>query len=83
MPIIALPLAILGLFKLFGFGPLGPIAGTLATAIQSTFYGGQTCGLFSIAQSISMTGILVGWPIGGTLTGLVVAAIGGIRLLRL
>ncbi|KAL0058398.1 hypothetical protein AAF712_014939 [Marasmius tenuissimus] len=60
-----------------GFGPLGPIAGTFAATFQSTFYGGYACGLFSILQSVSMTGIL-GWPAVAILTGLAAVAIGRI-----
>ncbi|KAL0058030.1 hypothetical protein AAF712_015309 [Marasmius tenuissimus] len=75
---IYLPPAILSLLQLIGFGTLGPIAGTFAASIQSAFYGGYTCGLFSILQSISMTGIL-GWPVVAILqTGLAAVAIGRI-----
>ncbi|KAK1226414.1 hypothetical protein PQX77_010625 [Marasmius sp. AFHP31] len=62
---------------LVGFSALGPVAGTLAPILQSTFYGGSTCGLFSILQRISMTGKL-GWSAVVALTGLVAAAIGKI-----
>ncbi|KAK1229953.1 hypothetical protein PQX77_006984, partial [Marasmius sp. AFHP31] len=65
---VAFPYAILGLLELVGFSALGPVAGTLAATLQSTFYGGSTCGLFSILQSITMTGQL-GWPAVVALTG--------------
>lgn len=61
----------IGLFRLVGFGPAGPIAGmdpgyfphelpssrpgSIAAALQSAIYGGGTTGVFSACQSFGMT----------------------------
>ncbi|KZP21698.1 hypothetical protein FIBSPDRAFT_953457 [Athelia psychrophila] len=37
-----------------GFGPAGPVAGSLAPVLQSTIYGGATTGIFSVFQSFAM-----------------------------
>ncbi|KAJ7574942.1 hypothetical protein C8J56DRAFT_977868, partial [Mycena floridula] len=64
-------LAILAL-NAVGFTPSGVVAGSLAAAIQSAFYGGATTGLFSILQSLGATAV-IGSPvlpiIGGVLAG--------------
>ncbi|KAF9255633.1 hypothetical protein L218DRAFT_1081750 [Marasmius fiardii PR-910] len=70
------PYAYLGVLHLVGFGELGPIAGSWAALFQSLVYGGQTTGLFSILQSIAMTGTVY-WPIS-VFTGIVVAAVGAV-----
>ncbi|KAF7984865.1 hypothetical protein HWV62_10837 [Athelia sp. TMB] len=45
----------IGLFRLVGFGSAGPIAGSIAAALQSAVYGGGTTGVFSACQSFGMT----------------------------
>jgi len=40
-----------------GFAAAGVVAGSVTAAIQSTFYGGTTCGLFAVAQSAGAAGI--------------------------
>ncbi|KAL0571779.1 hypothetical protein V5O48_010172, partial [Marasmius crinis-equi] len=57
-----LPHAFLAVLRLLGFSEIGPVAGTWASAIQSAFWKGHTSGLFSILQSISMTGQMF-WPV--------------------
>ncbi|KAM7183068.1 hypothetical protein V8F33_013826 [Rhypophila sp. PSN 637] len=44
----------------FGFGPLGPIAGSLAAFIQSTVYGAAVPAgsLFALLQRLAMTAFL-------------------------
>lgn len=58
----------LTLFSLpfIGFAAGGVAAGSAAAAIQSTFYGGATAGLFSVLQSIGATGAYV---VHGAVTG--------------
>ncbi|KAJ0162334.1 hypothetical protein CTA2_4720 [Colletotrichum tanaceti] len=43
--------------NLFGFGPAGPIGGTLAAAVQSAVHGGAVPagGLFATLQRAAMT----------------------------
>jgi len=52
------PIALVGVLGLIGFGAAGPVAGSLAAAIQSAFYGGAVTGgsLFAVLQSIAMGG---------------------------
>ncbi|KAG7096300.1 hypothetical protein E1B28_003746 [Marasmius oreades] len=68
------PYAYLAILRLVGFGELGPVAGSWAALIQSTVYGGGTSGLFSVIQSIAMTGRII-WPIS-VFTGIFVVAVG-------
>ncbi|KAH7871622.1 uncharacterized protein C8R40DRAFT_1121302 [Lentinula edodes] len=42
----------LGMFR---FGKTGLVAGSWAAALQSTFYGPNTTGLFSILQHVAMS----------------------------
>ena len=50
-----------------GFGAAGVVRSSLAAGIQSTMYGGQTSGLFSLAQSVAA---------GGTAVAPIAAAVG-------
>ncbi|KIO20248.1 hypothetical protein M407DRAFT_221114 [Tulasnella calospora MUT 4182] len=52
----------LGVLNVVGFSSAGPVAGSLAAAIQSAVYGGAvTSGsLFALCQSAAMGGIVVG-----------------------
>lgn len=53
--VVIVPAASAALLLAAGFGPLGPVAGTLAPLLQSVFYGAQTGGLFSMLQAAGMT----------------------------
>ncbi|KAL0072463.1 hypothetical protein AAF712_000226 [Marasmius tenuissimus] len=59
---VVFPVAFLAVLELIGLSASGPVAGSWAAAIQSGIYGGNTGGLFSVFQSIVMTGKIV-WPI--------------------
>lgn len=50
---------------LLGFGAAGVAAGSAAAAAQSAFYGGATCGLFSVLQSAGATLVWVPYAVGG------------------
>ncbi|KAG9020418.1 hypothetical protein FS837_008240, partial [Tulasnella sp. UAMH 9824] len=56
------PALALVVLNVVGFSPAGPVAGSLAAAAQSAFYGGAvTSGsLFALCQSAAMGGIAVG-----------------------
>eukprot|EP00026_Physarum_polycephalum_P021834 Phypoly_transcript_25384.p1 GENE.Phypoly_transcript_25384~~Phypoly_transcript_25384.p1 ORF type:complete len:102 (+),score=15.04 Phypoly_transcript_25384:155-460(+) len=51
--VVAAPLVLTAV----GFTSAGVVAGSAAAGIQSLVYGGATCGLFSVAQSIGAAGI--------------------------
>ncbi|EKM59004.1 uncharacterized protein PHACADRAFT_249154, partial [Phanerochaete carnosa HHB-10118-sp] len=53
--IVIIPAVEAALLLAAGFGPLGPIAGTLAPWLQSVFWGARTGGLFSALQAAGMT----------------------------
>ncbi|KAF9224505.1 hypothetical protein BS17DRAFT_779947 [Gyrodon lividus] len=72
--IMVLPAAGLGIACIAGFSAVGPVAGTLAAWIQSTFYGAFTCGLFSIAQSVTMSAST--WPVPLLLGGIAAFGLG-------
>ncbi|KAH7930342.1 hypothetical protein BV22DRAFT_1028572 [Leucogyrophana mollusca] len=59
---MVLPTAGLALAGAAGFGASGPVAGTLATTIQSAVYGAYTCGIFSVVQSFAMTATAASAP---------------------
>ncbi|KAK7052943.1 hypothetical protein VNI00_004263 [Paramarasmius palmivorus] len=59
---LLLSFGMLAVLRVVGFGRIGPTAGSWASAIQSAIYAGRTRGLFSILQSIAMTGKRV-WPL--------------------
>ena len=62
---LAVPLA--------GFGAGGVVAGSVAAGVQSAVYGGATCGVFSVLQSVGAT---LAWvPVAGS--GAAVASSGG------
>ncbi|KAE9403028.1 hypothetical protein BT96DRAFT_511716 [Gymnopus androsaceus JB14] len=52
---VILPWMFLRVLAMFGFGELGPIAGSWAAVLQSLVYGGRTRGLFSILQRVTMS----------------------------
>lgn len=51
-----------------GFGVGGVVAGSAAAAAQSAIYGGATCGVFSVLQSIGATLVWVPVASGGAIT---------------
>ncbi|GJE83946.1 hypothetical protein PsYK624_000190 [Phanerochaete sordida] len=53
--VVVIPAVEAALLLAAGFGPLGPIAGTLAPLLQSVFWGARTGGLFSLLQAAGMT----------------------------
>ncbi len=56
---------------LAGFTTAGVAAGSLAAAAQSLFYGGATCGIFSLLQSLGATGVIwIGAAAAGVATAL-------------
>ncbi|KAH6919257.1 hypothetical protein BKA70DRAFT_1177018 [Coprinopsis sp. MPI-PUGE-AT-0042] len=62
------------LFRVFGFGPAGPIGGSVAAWLQRRFWGGFVArgGWFAILQRAGMVG--VGWgvkSIGGIVSGII------------
>ncbi|KAJ8076578.1 hypothetical protein PM082_001001 [Marasmius tenuissimus] len=59
---VILPHVFLWVLEMLGFGPLGPVAGSWAAAMQSVIYGGNTGGVFSVLQSVAMTAKSV-WPV--------------------
>eukprot|EP00899_Mesostigma_viride_P028564 jgi/Mesvir1/8893/Mv02776-RA.1 len=58
-----------------GFAAGGVAAGSVAAAIQSTVYGGATCGVFSILQAVGATGA---WVAPAVVSGVAVAASGSL-----
>jgi len=53
--LIIAPALALGALNIVGFSAIGPVAGSLAAALQSVIYGGATTGVFSVCQSFAMT----------------------------
>ena len=50
-------------------------AGSIAASIQSVFYGGATCGVFSVLQSVGAT--IAAPAVGSVLTAATTATVGG------
>ncbi|KIJ60991.1 hypothetical protein HYDPIDRAFT_116492 [Hydnomerulius pinastri MD-312] len=73
--VMCLPSLGLALAGLAGFSAMGPVAGTLAPWIQSTFYGAHTGGLFAGVQSLIMT---VGHALPLLLGGIAVFSLGAV-----
>jgi len=59
---VVLPALAVGGLGLLGFSAVGPVAGSAAALIQSTFYGGAVASgsAFALAQAAAMGGIAVG-----------------------
>jgi Interferon-induced 6-16 family len=64
--LVAVSLAFFAI-PILGWTSAGVAAGSVAAAVQSTVYGGATCGLFSVLQSLGATGawMTCGCAIGG------------------
>ncbi|KAJ3787741.1 hypothetical protein GGU10DRAFT_414998 [Lentinula aff. detonsa] len=76
---VILPELFMTVLNWFGFGKMGPIAGSWAAALQSTLYGGKTSGIFSILQRVAMSAKRV-WPVA-VFVDLVAVAVGTITVL--
>ncbi|KAJ3714614.1 hypothetical protein DFJ43DRAFT_1215065 [Lentinula guzmanii] len=76
---VILPELFISVLRLFGFGKMGPVAGSWAAALQSTLYGGKTSGIFSILQRVTMSAKRV-WPVA-VFVDLVAVAVGTITVL--
>ncbi|KAG8979719.1 hypothetical protein FRB90_007997, partial [Tulasnella sp. 427] len=60
--VLIAPALAVGALGLVGFSAIGPVAGSIAAAIQSVIYGGAVGAgsLFALCQSAAMGGIVVG-----------------------
>jgi len=56
--ITLLPSFLVTAVKVIGFTAGGVLEGSIAAFIQSTIFGGQTCGLFSVLQSFGATAMI-------------------------
>ncbi|KZP21650.1 hypothetical protein FIBSPDRAFT_825338 [Athelia psychrophila] len=72
--LVVAPALALGALNIVGFGAVGPMAGSLAAALQSAIYGGATTGIFSVFQSFAMTAVAASPAV---LTGACAAITGG------